>query len=201
ENRIAIETETSPDYVRRVKWKSDFEKRNGSFGTKLYELARNREYQKNDGGQKPLKLSVNRLLEGLGWTEGAQLKIIRAIRNMDLEQIIEGQVREDLVNAVFSGKYYDATSHNIDYELLSTDINTWPAIARRMVRELNIERYLKFAFENAQKYDLQPQQIGHLLVYSDEGMFKDKTNGYNYVGLAKHTGLPLDKVVEILKHK
>ena len=200
ESRIADETGTSPDFVKWVKWKSDFEKRSNSFEVKLYELARCKEYQQEISGCKPIKLSVTALLTSVGSSK-THTEVANAIKKMDLEQIIEGQIRENLTNVVFSEEYYNVKTHGIDYKTLANNLNTWPCIVRRMIRELNIKQYLNFAFKNAQKYGLQPQQIGLLLVYSDEGQFKDRHCVYNYVGLAKQAGLPLDKVVEILKHR
>lgn len=200
ESRIADETGTSPDFVRWVKWKSDFEKRSNSFEVKLYELSRQKEYQQEIGGCKPIKLSVTALLTSVG-SGKTHTEVENAIKKMDLEQIIEGQIRENLTSIVFSEEYYDVKTHGIDYGKLANNLNTWPCIVRRVIRELNIKQYLNFAFKNAPKYGLQPQQIGLLLVYSDEGMFKDRQCVYNYVGLAKQAGLPLDKVVDILKHK
>jgi len=200
ESRIAAETKTTVDFVRWVKWKHDSEKRANSFEVKLYELSRHRKYQK-ESTCKPIALSITALSRELCGGDELFIKITKATEKMGLEQIIEDQVRASLIGTVFSEEYYGVETREIDYGKLANSIDTWPCIAKRMVGELNIQKYLNFAFKNAPIYGLQPQQIGLLLLYSDEGKFKDKYNDYNYVGLAKKTGLPLDKVVEILKHK
>ena len=197
EYRIAKKTGINPDIIGLVKWKNDLTKRGNSFGLKLYELARCKEYQILDKKQN-LTFNVRALMNELNCS--ARIKVEKAIKNMDLEQIVEGQIKENLIGVVFNEEYYVAETCGIDYQKLADDINTLPDLARKIVEDLNIGRYLKFAFENAKTYRLQPQQIGRLLVYSDESVFKDRT-GYNYIGLAKQTGLPLDKVVEILRHK
>ena len=197
EYQIAQETGINPESIRLVKWKNDFTKRVNSFELKLYELARNKRYQESYG-QGRLTLGVTALMNQLNCKSRTEVE--KAIKNINLEQIIEGQIKENLIGVVFNEEYYVAETCGINYQKLADDINTWSDIARKIVADLNIERYLKFAFENAKTYRLQPQQIGRLLVYSDESVFRDRT-GYNYVRLAKHTGLPLDKVVEILRHK
>jgi len=198
EYRISKETGIPPYAVGFVNWKNDFEKRCSAFEIKLYTLARKKEYQKSDKFDK-LTFNVTALMNDLNCT--ARIKVEKAIKNMNLEQIIEGQIKENLIGIVFSKDYYIAESYGIAYQKLADDISTQPEIAKKMVEDLNIERYSKFAFENAEIYDLQPQQIGQLLVYSDEPLFKDRYGRPNYVGLAKKIKLPLDKVVEILKHK
>jgi hypothetical protein len=200
EYRIAKETGIPPYLVGFVKWKNDFEKRGSTFEIKLYELARNKKYQRSDSPDK-LTLNVTALMNALNCK--TRIKVEKAIKDRDLEQVIEDQIKENLIGVVFSENYYlhIFETRGIAYQKLADDINTWPDLARKIACDLNVERYSKFAFENAQTYHLQPQQVGQLLIYSDECMFKDKYGSYNYIGLAKQTGLPLDKVVEILKHK
>lgn len=201
ESTIARETNMSIDFVKQVKWKNESEKRDNSFESKLYELSRHKNYQKNSARCKPIGLNVCALLREFGDTNKRQRNIINAIKKMDLEQLVENQIRENFVGAVFSKEYYKIKTQEIDYKKIAKKVDTWPCIIKRLVNELNIKKYLAFAFGKAQEYGLSPQQIGTLLVYSDEGVGKDPHCGYNYIRLAKQTGLPFDSVVKVLKHK
>lgn len=127
--------------------------------------------------------------------------IINTIKEMDLEQILEDKIRTDLIKTVFDNKYYAVKTCKVKCEKLARRVDTQPLVIKRFVTELNIETYLGFAFSKAKEFKLTPQQIGILLVYSDEGTGKNRDGTYNYIRLAKQTGLQFDTVVNVLKYK
>lgn len=52
EANIAKELHVTIDYIRRIKWKSESEKRNNSFEKRLYEFSRHKDYQKIMGANQ-----------------------------------------------------------------------------------------------------------------------------------------------------
>lgn len=199
---IANDLRIPVTFVNRVLRKKEFE--NGganSLEVRIFELARLKKYQKNSSKDKPIKILVPRLADELGGKNKYSRKVRAAINSQDLEQKIEDQIQDDIVNIIFDAKYYTYSTGKLELKQLAEDVDTWPKIADRMIKELKLNQYLRIAFKKSKELKLPVSQIGLLLVYSDLDKFRDKIGYYNYVGLAKNTGIPMSQIPGILQYK
>ena len=199
---IADTLDVPVTFVNRFLRKKEFE--NGganSLEVRIFELARLKKYQKNSSTKTPLAISAPRLAKELGSKNKYSKRVRAAIKNQNLEQMIEDQIQDDIVNIIFDTKYYNYSTGKLETKQLADDVDTWPKIADRMIRDLKLNQYLPIAFKHARELKLPVNKLGLLLVYSDLDRFKDKAGYYNYVGLAKNTGISMDKIPSILKYK